>query len=133
MGGDWSSHTIDGSRTRLRREGMMFIHAEDAKCRNNSWGWQADADDVPAIGDTVLLWYGPPDGHHEDALQGKVTARDWEIDPTHKVDDQVELTVLLDESIPEGCIPSSRAWPCSAYSTRKAALNRDLERIRAGK
>lgn len=105
----------------------MFIRISDKNCESHEWGYRVGSGPVPAVGDVVMMWYGLPDEEASDKVDGTVVKREWSFS---EKETELWLTVTIEEQIPEGYIPDSREWPSSEASSREAALEESLSKIR---
>lgn len=108
---------------------LRFHYAE------HEWGFEVSHGFIPAVGDTVSLWYAEPDddtGDTESSIDGVIVNRRWGFASDFRNQECVEFDVRLESEIPEGCVPDSTEWPAAEWSKRKMELEAALERIRQG-
>jgi len=115
---------------------MIFLNfaTEDGK---HEWGFNAKEYYIPAVGDTVALWYGPPDKEDIDGIEAIVIERVWWFANDFREENRVSFTVRLKMPIPVGYMASSTEWPAITASERdkesQEELKRLKERLRANK
>jgi len=106
----------------------MFIRLELDDESDHEWGWNSEI--APVVGDFVWLYYEKPneEATGNDFLEAVITKRMILVSE----DGELWLTAHCDESVPDGYIADSPAWPSEQESVRRKSHERDLERIRSG-
>lgn len=96
----------------------------DIVAQGHEWGFEVSDGFIPAIGDTVSLWYATP-GEPEDSddrmdgvVSGIVTKREWCFATDFHEENRVFLYVKLHGKIPDDCVADSTEWPASERPRR---------------
>jgi hypothetical protein len=125
---------IAGERTsaeKIRRIDM-FIRLELNDGSGHEWGWNSDI--APIVGDIVWLYYEIPDEEPTGNfyLEAVVTKRQIMIqDHEGDEEDEIWITAISINGVPDGYVADSPAWPSKEVSVRHEELQRDLLNIRS--
>ena len=90
---------------------VTFIRIESENM-DDEWGVFV-ANFIPARGDHLHLSIGKPDKRADDYVEAVVIKREWYLGS-----DELNITVKLLDTIPEGFIPDSAIWPSVTYTER---------------
>jgi hypothetical protein len=106
---------------------MVFVRIElDA----DEWGYEFKGGAIPMVGDTIELWYSPPDvAQDAELVEGKVTSRKWQMPLA--IDEEIELvlSVAINDPRPDGCVPDCPMWPAVDWTAEHLEQQRRLDKI----
>ncbi|MDP6722495.1 MAG: hypothetical protein QGF59_27780 [Pirellulaceae bacterium] len=88
----------------------------------HEWGFEVDAGYVPAIGDTVMLWHGPPDEESDDSTYAIVTKRVFMFGTDVEQHTDIDYDIELETPLPNNHVADSSAWPSNEHSARQAEI-----------
>jgi len=114
---------------------MIFLNICEGKAfgRRSQWGFWVPNGYIPAVGDTLTLWYAEPDQEADDSINAKVVQRIWGFASDFDENEEytIDIIVELCAPIPEGCIPDSAAWPSREHSKRERELAEEIRKIKS--
>ena len=111
---------------------MPFLRFTLDSGDDREWGYWVPDWRIPAIGDSLHLWYAEPDADEVDGCIGcRIVEREWCFTEDEDVRDELYYRVVSDETIPEGRVPDSDEWPAATWSQRQAEHEARMRSLKA--